>query len=73
MHDGRAGVFDIVHARGFRDPAGLRRADVELEPESRGAALVERVDGDYLNVVGLPASLLIRLLAEKFPGTYGFG
>src|SRR5437588_795007 len=38
-----------------------------------GAALVERVEGDYLNVVGLPASLLVRLLAERFPGAYGFG
>jgi septum formation protein len=38
-----------------------------------GAALVERVDGDYLNVVGLPASLLVRLLAERFPGKYLFG
>jgi len=38
-----------------------------------GAGLVERVEGDYLNVVGLPASLLVRLLAEKFAGTYGFG
>lgn len=38
-----------------------------------GAGLVERIDGDYLNVVGLPAALLVRLLAEKFPGIYGFG
>jgi septum formation protein len=38
-----------------------------------GAALVERIEGDYLNVVGLPAALLIRLLADRFPGTYGFG
>ena len=38
-----------------------------------GAALVERVEGDYLNVVGLPAALLVRLLAERFPGLYGFG
>jgi nucleoside triphosphate pyrophosphatase len=38
-----------------------------------GASLVERVEGDYLNVVGLPAALLVRLLAERFPGTYGFG
>jgi septum formation protein len=38
-----------------------------------GAALVERVEGDYLNVVGLPASLLVRLLAKRFAGTYGFG
>jgi nucleoside triphosphate pyrophosphatase len=38
-----------------------------------GASLVERVEGDYLNVVGLPAALLVRLLAERFGGTYGFG
>jgi septum formation protein len=38
-----------------------------------GAALVERIEGDYLNVVGLPAALLVRLLAERFPGVYGFG
>jgi septum formation protein len=38
-----------------------------------GAALVQRIEGDYLNVVGLPASLLIRLLSERFAGAYGFG
>jgi septum formation protein len=38
-----------------------------------GAALVERLGGDYLNVVGLPAALLVRLLVERFPGTYNFG
>src|SRR5205085_12578975 len=38
-----------------------------------GAGLVERIEGDYLNVVGLPAALLIRLLAERFAGTYGIG
>jgi septum formation protein len=38
-----------------------------------GASLVERVEGDYLNVVGLPGALLVRLLAERFAGTYGFG
>ena len=38
-----------------------------------GASLAERLDGDYLNVVGLPANLLIALLVERFPGTYGFG
>jgi septum formation protein len=38
-----------------------------------GAALVERIEGDYLNVVGLPAALLVQLLANRFAGVYGFG
>jgi nucleoside triphosphate pyrophosphatase len=38
-----------------------------------GAGLVERIDGDYLNVVGLPASALVAVLAQRFPGRYGFG
>jgi septum formation protein len=38
-----------------------------------GASLVERIDGDFLNVVGLPGSLLVRLLATRFAGAYGFG
>jgi septum formation protein len=41
--------------------------------QRRGAGLVERIEGDYLNVVGLPAALLVRLLAEHFPGVYGVG
>ena len=41
--------------------------------QGRGGALVERLEGDYLNVVGLPAALLVRLLAQRFPGAYGFG
>jgi septum formation protein len=41
--------------------------------QGRGAALVRRIEGDFLNVVGLPAALLVELLAERFPGTYGFG
>jgi septum formation protein len=41
--------------------------------QGRGAALVRRIEGDYLNVVGLPAATLVDLLATRFPGTYGFG
>ena len=32
--------------------------------QGRGAALVARIDGDYLNVVGLPVSTLLTLLPE---------
>ena len=38
-----------------------------------GAALVARIEGDYLNVVGLPAALLVRILADRYAGLYGFG
>jgi septum formation protein len=41
--------------------------------QGRGASLVRCIEGDYLNVVGLPAALLVRLLAERFSGVYGFG
>jgi septum formation protein len=41
--------------------------------QGRGASLVRFIDGDYLNVVGLPAALLVRLLAQRFSGVYGFG
>jgi septum formation protein len=41
--------------------------------QGRGAGLVRRIEGDYLNVVGLPAAALVELLAARFPGVYGFG
>jgi len=35
--------------------------------QGSGARLVARIEGDYLNVVGLPAALLIDRLAEHAP------
>jgi septum formation protein len=36
--------------------------------QGRGAALVERIEGDYNCVVGLPVAALIRLAPELIRG-----
>ena len=69
-------VGEDAHERGvLRVKPGADRLDrLRCAGVDRlGAALVERIEGDYLNVVGLPAALLIRLLAGRFGGIYGFG
>ena len=61
---------DLAHYLGSREWEG-RAGSYAIQ--GLGASLVERVEGDYLNVVGLPGALLVRLLAQRFPGVYGFG
>jgi septum formation protein len=61
---------DLAHYVGSREWEG-RAGGYAIQ--GLGASLVERIEGDYLNVVGLPAGLLVRLLAERFAGAYGFG
>jgi septum formation protein len=61
---------DLAHYVGSREWEG-RAGGYAIQ--GLGASLVERIEGDYLNVVGLPAALLVRLLADRFAGVYGFG
>jgi septum formation protein len=61
---------DLAHYVASREWEGRAGA---YAIQGLGASLVERIEGDYLNVVGLPAAVLVRLLAERFAGVYGFG
>jgi septum formation protein len=61
---------DLAHYVASREWEGRAGA---YAIQGLGASLVERIDGDFFNVMGLPAALLVSVLAERFPGTYGFG
>jgi septum formation protein len=61
---------DLAHYLGAEEWEGRAGA---YAIQGLGASLVERIEGDFLNVVGLPAALLVRLLATRFAGVYGFG
>lgn len=64
------------------DPLELERYLMSGEWEGRagayaiqglGARLIERIDGDYLNVVGLPAALLLGVLEAHAPELLALG
>ena len=61
---------DLAHYVASREWEGRAGA---YAIQGLGAGLVERIEGDYLNVVGLPVALLVRVLAARFPGVYGVG
>ena len=75
-HDVTGVTFRTLTARDLAHYVGSREWENRAGGyaiQGLGASLVERLEGDYLNVVGLPAGLLVRILAERFPGVYGFG
>jgi septum formation protein len=64
------------------DPLEIERYLLSGEWEGRagayaiqglGARLIERIDGDYLNVVGLPAALLLGVLEAHAPELLALG
>jgi septum formation protein len=61
---------DLAHYVATREWEGRAGA---YAIQGLGGSLVERIEGDYLNVVGLPAALLVEVLVARFPGLYGFG
>jgi septum formation protein len=54
-------IAHYLHQGEWRDRAGAYAI------QGLGGRLVERIEGDYLNVVGLPGALLVSILEERAP------
>lgn len=60
-----AGLLDwYVATREWEERAGAYAI------QGRGAALVERIEGDYWNVVGLPVTLFVEFARDLLPGLF---
>jgi septum formation protein len=57
-------VFDEALLEWYLDSGEWQGRAGGYAIQGRGAALVERIEGDYLNVVGLPAAALLTLAPE---------
>jgi septum formation protein len=63
-------TFRTLEERGIRDYVGSgewRGRAGGYAIQGLGGRLVERIEGDYLNVVGLPGALIVDTLARELP------
>jgi septum formation protein len=63
-------TFRALEERGIRDYVGSgewRGRAGGYAIQGLGGRFVERIEGDYLNVVGLPGALIVDTLARELP------
>ncbi len=53
-------IYEYLHTGEYKDKAG------SYAIQGKGVMLVEKIDGDYLNVVGLPVRSLVMLMKNEF-------
>lgn len=53
-------IYEYIHTKEPYDKAG------GYAIQGKGALLIEKISGDYFNVVGLPVRKLVKLMKEEF-------
>lgn len=53
-------INEYIHTKEYEDKAG------SYGIQGKGSLLVEKISGDYFNVVGLPVRKLVKLMKEEF-------